>query len=72
MDELAFPTGNPTHGGHSGMTLLDYFAGQALVGLLSQPDIYEVTPLEIAAAAYGMADTMMDMRPQNQEKNANE
>ena len=28
----AFPHGNPTHGGDIGMTLRDYFAGQALAG----------------------------------------
>ena len=29
----AFPHGNPTHGGTTGMTLRDYFAGQALAGM---------------------------------------
>lgn len=29
----AFPTGSPEHGGSSGMTLKQYFAGQALAGL---------------------------------------
>lgn len=31
----AFPHGNPTHGGDIGTTLRDWFAGQALVGFLS-------------------------------------
>jgi hypothetical protein len=29
----AFPMGDPTHGGYDGMTLRDYFAGQALAGM---------------------------------------
>ncbi len=31
----AFPSGNPTHGGDIGMTLRDYFAAKAVVGLLA-------------------------------------
>lgn len=63
----AFPTGNPTHGGNCGMTLRDYFAGQALAGLLSS----EAHPRSIgswtnhdgrAQHAYRAADAMLAAR----------
>ena len=60
--EQAFPAGNPTHGGNTGMTLRDYFAGQALVGLLSNPTNDPLKPLEYASDAYNIADAMMEAR----------
>lgn len=48
---------------NAGMELRDWFAGQALVGLLSgrrQGSMY--TADEAAAHAYGIADAMMDRR----------
>lgn len=42
-----------------GMSLRDYFAGQALIGLLMHDDVY----LESAAeSAYSAADIMLEIR----------
>jgi|688.fasta_scaffold232506_2 hypothetical protein len=61
----AFPAGNPTHGGHEGMTLRDWFAGQALAGMISGLDAKSegsqaIKP--IAEAAYDFADAMLKAR----------
>lgn len=56
----AFPTG---YGGknHPGMTLRDYFAGQAISGLVNEAN--DMTgPREIALAAYAIADAMLAER----------
>ena len=48
-----------------GMTLRDWFAGQALAGRLARPDPASVsapTPAELAAWAYTMAQEMMAQR----------
>ena len=51
-----------------GMTLMDWFAGQALVGLLPAGDpqgmtaYTEMSPDEIAASAYKIADAMIEAR----------
>lgn len=46
---------------HEGMTLRDYFAGQALVGILSSPSIPSSEALkEIGVACYAMADKLME------------
>jgi len=57
-----------------GMTLRDYFAGQAIAGILANPDISasaarcnvstEEFREDIAAAAYAMADAMLKAREQ--------
>jgi hypothetical protein len=54
----AFPATN--HHGHKleGMTLRDYFAAKAMQGLM---DAAMPMP-EIAAAAYAMADDMLEVR----------
>ena len=58
----AFPTGNPTHGGNPGMTLRDWFAGQALVGLVASPATDNCTFGSVASSAYGYADAMLKER----------
>jgi len=57
---MAFPVANE-HGVQHGMTLRDYFAGQAVAGLL-QVDV--VAYSEIARDAYRVADAMMEARAQ--------
>ena len=55
----AFPAGNPTHGGHEGMTLRDWFAGQALAGLISVDGLDAETA---SWQAYQYADAMLRAR----------
>ena len=55
----AFPAGNPTHGGHEGMTLRDWFAGQALAGMLANPDSWTG---DRGVMAYRYADAMLRAR----------
>lgn len=51
-----------------GMTLRDYFAGQALAGFMANanmpfaPDYAEVEPRQIADASYDIADAMLAAR----------
>ena len=63
------PSAFPSAGyGASGMTLRDYFAGQALAGMLPARDesgrvaYVELTPDEIAKSAYKIADAMLAER----------
>lgn len=44
-----------------GMTLRDWFAGQALMGICANPEI-DGTVQRLAEAAYGMADAMLAAR----------
>lgn len=53
-----FPTNHPAH---EGMTLRDYFAGQALAGVASDPTADMNNP-ERAKWAYRMADAMIKAR----------
>lgn len=50
--------------GHRGMSLRDYFAGQALVGLLAHSVEYQVYPTreDNAVEAYRQADSMLKAR----------
>ena len=69
MPELAFPAMTPEHGGYSsGMTMRDWFAGQALYGLLAgnhevisngQPS---KTAMALSYSAYWFADAMLEAR----------
>lgn len=73
-DEPAFPTDYhfqcpecKTEGwqanAHGGMTLRDYFAGQSLLQVCSaDAPKEERTPEKIAAAAYAVADAMLQAR----------
>lgn len=54
----AFPVSMGSHNWREGMSLRDYFAGQALAGELSKPDGY-VTPEKLATYAYRIADAML-------------
>ncbi len=50
----------------SGMTLRDYFAGQAIVAILSLPDVTKKeTQKHAAQKAYGLADAMLKARAQD-------
>lgn len=66
-EKSAFPITAP-NGGERGMTLRDYFAGQALVGLLGYPTHGDLTTPatrdDIAVEAYRQADAMMAVRDQ--------
>ena len=59
----AFPTYSPNHAAQ-GMSLRDWFAGQALVGILSaNPQDGSEDPLKTAAtASYLVADAMLAAR----------
>ena len=61
-DKPAFPqhaaTGNVEHWRH-GMSLRDWFAGQALAGIISNPDVLTAPPDMIAKVAYDIADAMV-------------
>lgn len=58
----AFPREYRT-GGHNGMTLRDYFAGQALTGLLAGRQPNNAYPLEyLAETSYATADAMIKAR----------
>jgi hypothetical protein len=45
-----------------GYTLRDYFAGQALAGILSLPILSGETPEDFARRAYRVADAMLEAR----------
>ena len=47
---------------HPGMSLRDYFAGQALVGFLANSSLREMTAAEIASRAGQQADAMIAAR----------
>jgi hypothetical protein len=50
----AFP-----HDGNHGMTLRDWFAGRAVLGLL---DVTPLDPEKVASRAYAVADAMLTAR----------
>ena len=54
----AFPHGNPTHGGDAGMTLRQWYAGQALAGLCANGPFAAVRP-ELAQDALAYADALL-------------
>lgn len=71
----AFPTGGETkdcgvcgtgvYVPAPGMTLLDYFAGRALVGMLTSPHNDDATPEMYASASYAIARAMLTARQEN-------
>ena len=63
----AYPSGhNPKTGTQeSGMTLRDYFAAKAMLGILSISHLAKENPMDrnlIAGTAYELADAMMKAR----------
>lgn len=48
--------------GHSGMSLRDWFAGQALVGMCACSEVILKTNDDYAAMAYKLADAMLKAR----------
>lgn len=62
----AFATGNHEHGGQAGMSLLDYFAGQALQGMYANPQCLD-NYKEIAHDAYVAADAMLAERAEREK-----
>ncbi len=66
----AFETLNPDESGlHSGMSLRDYFAAKAMQGFFADPTIFSAVSrgprgkdVELATAAYEMADAMLAAR----------
>lgn len=46
---------------HPWMSLRDWFAGQALAGMMARGGVVD-TPTAFAEAAYGMADAMLKAR----------
>ena len=64
----AFPVVDGYHkdgrhrGGESGMTLRDYFAGQALAGILVSPNLTHLSINDIAERAVLVAEAMLDER----------
>jgi hypothetical protein len=59
-EPMAFPMGNPTHGGYNGMTLRDYFARQIIAAIITSRDGH--TPTAWAQAAYDVTDAMLAAR----------
>ena len=47
---------------HAGMSLRDYFAGQALAGFAAAPDFVDPKPEIMAREAYLFADAMLAAR----------
>ena len=65
-NEKAFP--NPHLRDDSGMTLRDYFAAKAMLGLFSsghfKGSVFSQNTVEVAKVAYIMADAMLAAREQ--------
>lgn len=72
----AFPRSGSVYdyGAQPGMTLRDYFAGQALAGLLAHPYCKSVGPgfngvtVRVAIEAYAVADAMLAERAKSEGK----
>ena len=52
----------PTHDYQEGMSLRDYFAGQALAYAVANPNFELISFEESATGAYMMADAMLEAR----------
>lgn len=61
--ESAFPQGNTQSGGNSGgMSLRDWFAGQALAGFCAASDFVDPSPGTMARETYRYADALIAER----------
>ena len=58
----AFPTATLAQKTEGGMTLRDYFAGQALAAVLVSPYYREASTKDVVERAYWFADAMLDER----------
>ncbi len=58
----AFPQPEQLHTEGRGMNLRDWFAGQALAGILSNPESSECHIAATAETAYRLADAMLKER----------
>ena len=58
----AFPRSRDSAGSQEGMSLRDWFAGQALMGWVSDPEIGGFDQDKIAAACYELADAFLAER----------
>jgi hypothetical protein len=76
--EPAFPspavgTGDPRDGmttGHAGMSLRQYYIGQALQGFCANPDLTQASYRDVAGRAITQADEIMKLLyPQPKETN---
>ena len=63
-EEPAYPFSNSSYTRYLGMSLRDYFAGQALIGILINGiyDKGQYMKKSIAETAYQMADAMLEER----------
>jgi hypothetical protein len=66
-EQRAFPTNTPfTNPEDRGMTLRDWFAGQAMAGFCADPEIQwsqgKKTEVNLAKLAYEVADAMLEAR----------
>jgi hypothetical protein len=67
-DDYAFPSGSETHSsGRRGMTLRDWFAGQAAAGMLLavHHEQHGENAKSVAETAYRIADAMLVARSRN-------
>lgn len=68
----AFPLKHSDDKFNPGMTLRDYFAGQAIAGILNTPSLLEELGLHINEAsdlAYEIADDLLNVREKYEPKN---
>jgi hypothetical protein len=70
-NQAAFPLKHSDDKFNPGMTLRDYFAGQAIIGILSTPSLLEELGLHINEAsdlAYDIADDLLTTRQKYEPK----
>ena len=68
-DESAFPVEvGQTCDDLRGLSLLDWFAGQCLSGLMSDPTIERLSPEGYAKSSYYYADAMMNERKRRNDE----
>ncbi|ASJ58957.1 hypothetical protein KEM44_20955 [Sinorhizobium meliloti] len=57
--EWRTPNGMVASNVQSGMSLRDWFAGQAMQGICAHPDNWGTTPAKMGVTAYDIADAMI-------------